>query len=97
MTDGDAVLEALRAVVARVAGTRRAPPVTPGADTPLGEGGWWLDSLELLEVVVACEAEFGIVFEPGRDLLGGALDTLGTLAALIRSKAPPTSSATAGG
>ena len=92
MTDRDAVLARLRVIVARVVGPRRTPPAALSTDLHPGEGGWWLDSLELLEVIVACEAEFQITFEPARDLLGGALETLGTLAALIRSKDPRASS-----
>jgi acyl carrier protein len=85
MTDQNLVRQTLRALVARVAGARRAATAPPG-DAPLGEGGWWLDSLELLEVVVGCETEFGIVFEPSRDLTDGALQSLDSLAALVRRK-----------
>ena len=93
MTDRDALLEALRAIVARVAGPTRAPAGDMGAETPLTEGGWWLDSVELLEVIVACETEFGITFEPARDLPDDALRTLGTLAAVIQTKNPELSRA----
>lgn len=88
MTDRDVLLETIGAIAARVVGSRRALRAELAADTPLAEGGWWLDSLELLEVIVACEAEFDIIFEPGQDLVGGALETVGTLAALIHGKNP---------
>ena len=49
--------------------------------------------VELLEVIVACETEFGITFEPASDLLDDALRTLGTLAAVIQTKNPELSRA----
>ncbi len=88
MRDDDPLLAAMRAIVAGVVGARRALPADMGANTPLAEGGLWLDSLELLEVIVACEVEFGIIFEPAKDLLGDGLETLETLAALVRAKNP---------
>ena len=42
--------------------------------------------MELLQVVLACEAQFGITFEPAEDLLGDGLETLGTLAGVIRRR-----------
>ena len=57
-----------------------------GADTPLGDGGLWLDSMELLQVVLACEARFGITFKPMEDLIGDGLETLGTLANVVRRR-----------
>ena len=86
MITRDPLLDATRAVVGRIAGPSRTPP-DPGPETRLGEE-YWLDSVELLEVLVACENEFGIVFDDVRDLEAGALDTLGTLTNLIRSKRP---------
>jgi acyl carrier protein len=81
----DPLLDAVRGLVSRVAGPSRTPPER-GADVALAEAGFWLDSVELLEVVVACEEEFGITFDATRDLADGALATLGSLTALIRSK-----------
>ena len=52
----------------------------------LRDGGLWLDSMELLQVVIACEAQFGITFKPAEDLLGDGLETLGTLAGVIRRR-----------
>jgi acyl carrier protein len=82
----DPLLDAVRAVVERVAGPSRAP-AHAGPETRLTEG-YWLDSVELLEVLIACETAFGIVFDNTRDLEGGAFDTLGTLTRLVRSKLP---------
>ena len=83
--DDEAVVEGLRAIVARVVGARRVP-ADAGAGTALRDGGLWLDSMELLQVVIACEAQFGITFEPAEDLLGDGLETLGTLAGVIRRR-----------
>jgi acyl carrier protein len=93
MTDRDALLDRILAIVARVVGPKRTPPPDIGAHTPLGDDGLWLDSVELLQVVIACEAEFGITFDPATDLVGGGLSTLGTLADLIHGKNPRVSSA----
>ena len=83
----DPLREAVRGLVSRVAGPSRTPPET-GADHALSGAGFWLDSVELLEVVVTCEEEFGITFDATRDLADGALSTLGTLTELIRAKHP---------
>jgi acyl carrier protein len=83
----DPVLDAMRSIVARVAGPSRTLAEN-GPETQLSDGGFWLDSVELLEVVVACETEFGIVFDATRDLTRETLATLGTLAELVRSKRP---------
>jgi len=88
VTDREALLDRILVIVAQVVGPKRAPSPDVGAHTPLGVEGLWLDSLELLQVVVGCEAEFGIIFEPAKDLLGDGLRTLGTLADLIHGKNP---------
>jgi acyl carrier protein len=80
-----AFLDKIRALVTRVAGPSRAP-ADSGPATPLSEGGFWLDSVELLEVVVACESEFDITFDATRDFDGDAFETLATLAALVDRK-----------
>jgi len=89
--DSEKLLDALRELAARVMGSARMLAGT-SADTPLGEGGLWLDSMGLLELIVACEVEFGITFEPGEDLVGHELDTLGTLAKVIERRSPRLSS-----
>ena len=77
-------------ILARVAGPHRTPP-SPGPDTPLAEGGFWLDSADLFEVVLACEAEFNVRFDGAMDLTPGRLMTVATLAETIHqhmSQAP---------
>ena len=71
------------AILARVAGPHRAPP-SPGPDTPLAEGGFWLDSAGLFEAVLACEAEFDVRFDGATDLGPDQLMTVATLIETIR-------------
>lgn len=78
-------VERVRSIVSRVAGPDRTPPGA-GLNTPLGEGGFWLDSVGMLEAVLACEAEFDVIFDPETDLTEAALGTVGTLRELIRAK-----------
>jgi acyl carrier protein len=66
----------------------RRPPHGAGPDTPLGDGGFWLDSVDLVEVVVACEGEFEVSFEGETDLTREALHSVRSLAELIESKRP---------
>lgn len=80
---GDSTVERVQAIVAGIARPDRTPP-DAGAATPLGEGGFCLDSVDLLQVIVACEEHFGIVFEPQTDLTRESLRTVGSLAAVIR-------------
>ena len=87
--NADGVIDRVMRVVAEVAGPARTPPeVRP--DTPLRDGGFWLDSVDLLELVVACEAEFDLDFDPVAGLSDKALSTVGSLAAMIaaRTSAP---------
>ena len=87
MSASDPLLDGVRALVERVAGPSRIAAAARPGDAALREEGFWLDSVELLEVVVACEAEFGITFDAMRDLAREALETLGSLTELIRVEA----------
>lgn len=84
MTD-DLLLDRVHEIVTGIAGPGRRP-VNDSPDTPLGDEGYWLDSMDMLEVVLACEREFGIVFEPATDLTIGTLTSARDLARLIRSR-----------
>ena len=84
---GGSLPEQVRQVVARIAGPARTPS-DAGPDTPLGAGGFWLDSLDLVEVIVACEEEFAVTFEGESDLTAEALNTVRSLTDLILSKGP---------
>ena len=79
------LLERVQEIVCRTAGTARTP-TDAGPDTPLASGGFWRESVELVEVVVACEHAFGVTFEGEIDLTPASLQTVRTLAELIRSK-----------
>ncbi len=81
----DAVLRRVDTIVARVAGPARLPR-DPTPETPLGEGGYWLDSVDLLEVIVACEQEFGMTFDTNDDLSEKSLSTVRTLTDTITRK-----------
>jgi acyl carrier protein len=78
-------LERVQALVAQIAGPDRIPSGA-GPDTPLKDGGFWLDSASLLEVIIACEAEFDVVLEPETDFTDQALATTRALFTLIRAK-----------
>ena len=82
-----ALVDRVRKVVARVAGPARVP-AQAGPDTPLAEDGFWLDSVDLIELVVACEDEFGVTFEGEADLTPENLRTVRSLAELVLSKGP---------
>lgn len=79
------VLDRVQQIVVQTAGAARIP-AGAGPDTPLGEGGFWLDSVDLVEVVIACEAEFSVTFTGETDITPETLSTSRTLADLILSK-----------
>ena len=81
----DNVLARLEALVATIAGPERMPDGA-GPDTPLGDEGFWFDSLDMLEVILACEREFGVIFDARSDLSPDALLTPRRLATLVRSR-----------
>jgi acyl carrier protein len=80
----DRILETVSEIVARIAGPNRTPEVVAPA-TRLTED-YWLGSVELLEVVIACENAFDIVFDPEQDVEAHAFETLGSLADTVRCK-----------
>ncbi len=78
----DRVLQQVRAIVTHIAGPSRVPPnIDP--DTPLGEGGFWLDSVDVLEVMIACEQAFGVSFDGRLDLHPETLSTVRALSDAI--------------
>lgn len=80
----ESTVNAVLAILARVAGAGRVPG-EPGPGTPLRDG-YWLDSMELLDVVLACEQHFGVEFVEGIDLTPENLATVGTLVDLIERR-----------
>jgi acyl carrier protein len=85
MTPTPTVAQVL-SIVTRIAGPDRTPRGA-GRDTRLADGGFWLDSVDLLETVLACEEAFGVAFDAATDLTEQSLSTVGTLTDLIHAKA----------
>ena len=79
----DPLLAKVRGIVEKIA--RHRAPCVVGPDTRLAED-YWLDSVEMLDVVIACEIAFGVAFDDRTDFESGSLSTLGTLTELLRSK-----------
>lgn len=84
MSAPDEVVVAVQALAERLAGAARIPP-RADRQTRLSEG-YWLDSLELFRLVLACEQTFGIAFDGPHDLEPATFETLGTLSDLIGEK-----------
>jgi acyl carrier protein len=81
----DPILARVHEIVLRVAGAARTPPGA-GPDTPLGGGGFWLDSVDMLDVVLTCEQELGTTFDAAADLGAEGMQSARTLADLIRRR-----------
>lgn len=81
----DPIRARVQAIVGGIAGGHRSPP-DAGAATPLGTNGYWLDSIDVLEVVLACEKAFDVSLTDVDDLTADTLASVGTLAELIRRK-----------
>ena len=56
-------LSRLIGILTNVAGPDRTPERV-GVETPINEGGFWLDSADLLEVLLSCEAAFSVELDP---------------------------------
>jgi acyl carrier protein len=85
MAEPGEIVTRVGAIVARVAGPLRTP-ANHGPDTALGDNGFWLDSVALLEVILVCEEEFGLVFDPVEDFRADHLRTVQTLADVVRTR-----------
>ena len=91
--------EAIVAEVSRLAASlsgRARSDAGADADTPLANGGFWLDSIALLELVVACEQTFGVSLEE-IELTPDDLSTVGRLAGLIAGRMAAHPSVRSGG
>ncbi len=77
-------LTVVAAIVSRIVGQARTP-AQPARDTRLSQG-YLLDSVELLEVVIASEQAFGITFDEQVDFRPGTFETLGSLVDLVERK-----------
>jgi acyl carrier protein len=78
------VLERVQVIVALVAGDRT--PADAGPDTPLDDRGYGLDSVDVLDLLLACEEAFGVRLDEDLDLSAAALRTSRSLADLIGTK-----------
>lgn len=81
----DPLLPRVWQTLAAVAGPERTPP-EPNAACPLGSNGFWFDSIDFLDAVLACEKAFGVTFEPDIDFDTSRLRTVGDLVDLVRRR-----------
>lgn len=81
----DPILDRVLAITVSLSGPGRTPP-DADPDTPLGDEGFWLDSLDLLDLIVACENEFATVLDEASGLREDALVSARTLASVIRTQ-----------
>lgn len=81
MTGAADVVSRLGALVSTIIGPSRMP-ASLGPDTRLVTD-LWLDSVELVELLLACESEFGITLDESLHLQPASLESLGSLAAVI--------------
>jgi acyl carrier protein len=79
---GNALLQRVLEIVAEIAGPNRTPP-DPGTSTRLWGGGFWLDSIDLLDLMSACDAAFGPVFQRAPRSVMPDIKTVGDLVAVI--------------
>jgi acyl carrier protein len=70
-------------IIRQAAGLQSDEPI--GADTGLVGSGLWLDSVAVLELLVALEKEFGIELDRSTLSQAGALSTVGSLTDLVNS------------
>lgn len=82
------LLPRILALASEIAGPT-GRPVSLGPETLLAGGGFWLDSVGLLELVLACEREFGVVLDPVQDLGPTTLRSVRSLASAIEAKLAP--------
>jgi acyl carrier protein len=74
-------------IVSQIAGPNRTP-ADPGARTRLWGGGFWLDSIDLLDLMLACDAAFGPVFANMPRSVMADIKTVGDLVAAIEAQSP---------
>ena len=81
----DSILARVLDILAEIAGPNRRPP-DPGTCTPLWGGGFWLDSIDLLDLMFACDAAFGSIFESAPRSVMAEIRTVGDLVAVIEAR-----------
>lgn len=65
-------------ILTRIAGPDRTPDRVAN-ETPIDEDGFWLDSADLLEVVLACEEAFSVDLDPATFFADGSVLTVARL------------------
>lgn len=77
------IVDRLLVIVMTIAGPQRTP-ADAGANTRLWGGGFWLDSIELMHLMLACDDAFG----PPAGALPPpeSLETVGALAATLAAR-----------
>jgi hypothetical protein len=85
VTAADPLLLRVWKALADVAGAHRVPPAV-NASCPLGPNGFWFDSIDLMDAILACEEVFGIRFDPEADFDASRLRTVGDLIELVRDR-----------
>jgi acyl carrier protein len=85
VTITDPLLPRVWRVLVDVAGAERAP-AEPSASCPLRADGFWFDSIDYLNAILACEQAFGITFELDSDFDSSRLRTVGDLVELVRGR-----------
>ncbi|HEY3036719.1 MAG TPA: acyl carrier protein [Streptosporangiaceae bacterium] len=83
----DSALARVIEIVTKIAGPNRTPPA-PGASTRLWGGGFWLDSIDLLDLMLACDVAFGPVFVSMPRSVMASIRTVGDLVAVIEARSP---------
>ena len=84
-TVDDPLLPRVWKILAARAGAGRVPAV-PSAACPLGSNGFWFDSIDFMDAILACEEAFGITFELEPDFDASRLRTVGDLVELVRDR-----------
>ena len=81
----DSILARVLSIISEIAGPNRTPP-DAGRSTRLWNGGFWLDSIDLIDLMLACDAAFGTVFEGPSGASIADTRTVGDLVAVIEAR-----------
>jgi len=85
VTAEDPLLPRVWRALAGIVGAERVP-AEQRADVPLGSNGFWLDSIDFMDAILACEEVFGICFNLETDFDTSRLRTVGDLVTLVRDR-----------
>jgi acyl carrier protein len=82
---GDPLFPRVWKTLAEVARADRVPR-EPSAACPLGVNGFWFDSIDFMDAILACEDAFGITFDLETDFDASRLCTVADLVRLVRER-----------